>query len=117
MDVQELYDTIGGDYKDVIGRFCNDQRVSKFVKLFLVDDSYQNFIIAFDKKDYENAFRSIHTLKGVCLNLGFISLFKIVDEMTELIRAKEYDSASLLVGDLSQIYDKYIVAINDFIKG
>lgn len=117
MGVQELYRIIGGDYNDVIGRLGNDQRVSKFVKLFLADDSYENFIVALNNNDYENAFRAIHTLKGVCLNLGFLSLFKIVDEMTELIRASQFDCAKSLLSELTLTYEKYILAIDEFNKG
>ena len=34
----------------------------------------------------EEAFRAVHTLKGICLNLGFDTLYKASFELTEKLR-------------------------------
>ena len=41
------------------------------------------------KNDGEEAFRAAHTLKGVCLNLGFDELYEVSAEITEKLRGKE----------------------------
>ena len=35
-----------------------------------------------EAKDAETAFRGAHTLKGVCLNLGFQKLYEVSAELT-----------------------------------
>ena len=37
-------------------------------------------------RNYEDAFRSAHTLKGVCQNLSFDRLYEVSHELTELLR-------------------------------
>ena len=39
-----------------------------------------------ENKNYEDAFRSAHTLKGVCQNLSFDRLYEVSNELTELLR-------------------------------
>lgn len=54
------------------------------------------------EKDYGEAFRMAHTLKGICLNLIFDRLSKSLSELTEALRNYEnepinenYDSKCL----------------------
>ena len=39
-----------------------------------------------ENKNYEDAFRGAHTLKGVCQNLSFDHLYEVSNELTELLR-------------------------------
>ena len=45
------------------------------------------------KGDAETAFRAAHTLKGLCLNLGFESLYKVDAALTEELRAGKLEEA------------------------
>ena len=76
MTLQECYVKIGGDYNDILHRFMNENMVRKFVLKFPQDNNMALFEESWTKKNYETAFRAMHTLKGVAINLGFTTLYK-----------------------------------------
>ena len=55
--------------------------------MFPGDDSMQNLTNAMNAGDTTTAFRAVHTLKGVALNLGLGSLAHASSQMTEALRA------------------------------
>lgn len=59
-----------GDYSEAKARFQNDERIVRFLNMFPGDDSMQNLTNAMNTGDTTTAFRAVHTLKGVALNLG-----------------------------------------------
>ena len=69
MTVRELYETLGGDYKEAMSRLMNDQFASLMLKKFLANNEYGKMAEAFAQGDRASAFRYSHNLKGVCLNL------------------------------------------------
>ena len=86
MTIQECYEAIGGNYEDVLGRLHSEALIRKFTLKFLEDQSYLQLKQALENKNYEDAFRSAHTLKGVCQNLSFDRLYEVSNELTELLR-------------------------------
>ena len=70
MTLQECYAAMGGNYEDVIGRLRSERLVQKFVLKFLDDGSYSLLCQSLEEKNYEEAFRAAHTIKGVCQNLS-----------------------------------------------
>ena len=86
MTIQECYKAIGGNYEDVLGRLNNEALIRKFALMFLEDSSYMQLKQAMADKNYEEAFRSAHTLKGVCQNLSFDCLYEVSHNLTELLR-------------------------------
>lgn len=89
MTIQECYNLMGGDYSEVAGRFVTEARVEKFAKMFLRDTSFEMLKQTMQAKDYKEAFRASHTLKGVCQNLALKGLEKPVVELTDLLRNYE----------------------------
>ena len=87
MKLNEFYSTIGGDYTEARARFQSDERIARFLKMFPGDDSMQNLSAAVAANDAPTAFRAVHTLKGVVLNLGLGSLARASSQMTEALRA------------------------------
>ena len=75
-----------GDLNDVLSRLMTEQRVAKFMLRFPADPSYEGLIAAIDSKQFEDAFRFAHTIKGVAQNLGFHKLYLSVNELTEALR-------------------------------
>lgn len=61
--------------------------------------------------DYETAFRAMHTLKGVAVNLGFTALYNVSSALTEKLRSQEYDNLDGLIADVKKQYDIVIEAI------
>ena len=78
MTIKECYDAMGADYQNTLNRFPNEAFIKKFVLKFLDDNSYANLKEAIAAGNVEEAFRAAHTLKGVCLNLGFDIFIKRV---------------------------------------
>ena len=60
--------------------------IRKFTLKFLEDQSYPLLKQALGDNNYEEAFRGVHTLKGVCQNLSFDRLYEVSSELTELLR-------------------------------
>ena len=81
--------SIGGDYGEAKARFQNDERIVRFLNMFPGDDSMQNLTNAMNTGDTTTAFRAVHTLKGVALNLGLGSLAHASSQMTEALRGQD----------------------------
>ncbi len=86
MTIEELYARIGGDYAAVIAFMASPQRVEKFVGKFLANTDFQNLVAALDAKNYADAFRFSHNLKGMSANLSFTKLFTSSSELCESLR-------------------------------
>lgn len=114
MGLQELYTEIEGNYKDIMERLVTETRVRKFVLLFLEDDSYENFLKAMEEENVSEAFRAIHTLKGVCLNLGFQGMYPVVSDMTELLRGNAMEEGKKKLPELQKIYENHVRAIEKY---
>ena len=103
MNVKECYAMIGGDYEDMKRRFLTDVRIQKFALMFLRDRSMEDLRAGMRDEKYENAFLAAHTLKGVCLNLGFSGLLAPVSEITELLRSVANAEAAGLMPVAEQV--------------
>ena len=88
MTVRECYESLGEDYETVAERFGDDAMVRHFCGRFLQDGSFAALTEALKTGSAEAAFRAAHTLKGVCLNLGFSCLGKAASELTEYLRGR-----------------------------
>ena len=73
MKLDEFFRCVGGGYGEAKARFQNDERIVRFLNMF--------------PGDATTAFRAVHTLKGVALNLGLGSLAHASSQMTEVLRA------------------------------
>lgn len=87
MDLKTCYQQMRGDYEAVMGRLRQEDRVRRFLLLFPKDENYQLLGEGLERKDWEQAFRAAHSLKGVALNLGLSELAQSSSELTELLRA------------------------------
>ena len=107
MTIQECYEAIGGNYEDVLGRLNSEALIRKFTFMFLEDPSYMRLKQALADKNYEEAFRNAHTLKGVCQNLSFDRLYEVSYELTELLRDKtgEQPGISETMEKVTEIYE------------
>ena len=94
MTVKECYEQMGSDYEGVLGRLGSEAIVKRLAK-----------------NDGEEAFRAAHTLKGVCLNLGFDELFEVSAELTEKLRERKTAGSEELFQKVSQKYQKTVTAI------
>ena len=70
-------------------RLGSEALIGHFSLKFLQDKSYAQLQEGMVQKNAEKAFRAAHTLKGVCANLGFTSLYQVSSALTEQLRGKE----------------------------
>ena len=111
MTVKECYESMESDYEGVIGRMGSEGLVKRFALKFPDDPSYLNLEKAIQEQNAEEAFRAAHTLKGVCLNLGFDRLYKVSAELTEKLRGRELNGYEALYGKVQDEYKNTIDAI------
>ena len=66
-----------------------------------------------ENKNYEDAFRGAHTLKGVCQNLSFDRLYEVSHELTELLRdgTGEQPGISEAMEKVTEVYERMIEEI------
>lgn len=95
MTVKECYSMLQGNYEEAKMRFKEDERIKKFLLLFLEDEHYKELCEAMEKENYEEAFLNIHTLKGLCANLALSALFEETITLTELLRERKCSTAAL----------------------
>ena len=64
-------------------------------------------------KNYEEAFRNAHTLKGVCQNLSFDRLYEVSHELIELLRdgTGEQPGISEAMEKVTEVYEMTIEGI------
>lgn len=106
MNLKECYQAVGGNYEDVMRRFMSEERVDRFLKMFLGDQSFTNLCDAMNSGDYDEAFRAVHTMKGICMNLGFVKLMESCIILTENLRTGEPDMETKAW--LEQTKDNYL---------
>ena len=116
MTLKECYAAMGGDYDEAIGRLRSEKLVQKFVLRFLEDKSYDLLCASMESKNYEEAFRAAHTIKGVCANLAFTVLGKSSSELSEALRNGYTPEADGLAEQVKQEYQQTVAAIRDFQK-
>ena len=110
MTVKECYEKMGANFENVLSRLGGSEAlVKRFALKFLDDTSYQNLEQQLQNRDVEEAFRAAHTLKGVCLNLGFDNLFTVSSDLTEKLRAKELDGTDEL---FEKVKEQYGITVN-----
>lgn len=114
MTIEECYKKMGANYQDVIKRLPSVSMIEKFALKFREDTSFQELETALNEKQVDLAFRAAHTLKGVCMNLGFDHLYKPSFEITESLHASNLDLALQQFDAVKEQYSKTIAALNEF---
>ena len=92
-------------------RLRNNALIIKLVKKFESDQSYAELKQGLADKDVEKAFRAAHTLKGICLNLGFSQLTEDVVNITEILRAGKLEGTDELFSKIQTTYENTVSEI------
>ena len=114
MTVKECYELMNADYEGVLSRLMKDERIEKYLHKFADGNYYDEISNALEAESWEDAFRAVHSLKGMSLNLGFENLHKLSDVLCEELRpcVKPENDISSMVSDVKEEYEKVIAAIN-----
>ena len=113
MDLEALYEQVGGSAGEVLKRIPSEKMLRKFVGKYLADPTFGNLESAVAAQDWKGAFLAAHTLKGVCLNLGFTELYKVSAELTEVLRGRETAGSDELYAQVKEQYTTLTDAIRE----
>ena len=111
MTLQECYSALGGDYEDAINRLRSDKILQKFVFKFLDDKGYGMLLESMEAKDYEEACRAAHSIKGVCQNLSFTKLFESSRNLNDALRSGYSPEVPDLMAKVEEDYQQTVEAI------
>ena len=114
MNLKDCYIKFGGDFDEVLGRLRREETVQKFAFKFLDYKSFSLFESSIGSKDYEDALRAVHTLKGICQNLSFTRLFESSSLVTNALKENDWNKAVDMMPKLSKDYYETINVIKDF---
>lgn len=115
MTVQECYEKMDGDYNSVLKRLAKEERIQKFLLMFLKDTNYELLLSSAQAKNAQEAFRAVHTLKGVGQNLSLTKLYESASHLSDLLRSQTEWSDDVLpeLEILSTEYKKTIACIQE----
>ena len=87
---KSLLEENGVDVKNTIKRFMGKEEMyQKFLGKFMSDQNYDNLGKNLEEKNYEEAYKCAHTLKGVTANLGLDPIQSVVSDLVEELRGKK----------------------------
>ncbi|MDD6089009.1 MAG: Hpt domain-containing protein [Desulfovibrionaceae bacterium] len=111
MSIQTCYDELGGNYAEILSRLGREDMIRRFGLMFLKDSTFADLRSALQNGDTDQAFRSAHTLKGVCKNLSFTALDKEVDSLVEILRNGHLEEGRKQFQHADCVYEKTISAL------
>ena len=111
MTLKNFYDTVGGNYTDVIRRLFDEEIVYEFLFRFANESIFDNLQQAIAIGNREEAFTLIHTFKGTCANMGLGSLYTSAVQLTEALRTDFSPEAPGLFEVLAADYQTVITGI------
>lgn len=86
MNIQELYQSIDGDYDQAIRVLRVEKLVDKHIRRFVDNDVVDGLLAAGSSMDPTDLFEAAHAVKGVAANLGLTKLSDAASEITEDFR-------------------------------
>ena len=111
MTIRECYENMESDFDGVLRRLGSEAIIVRVAVKFLNDPSFSDLKSALAENRVQDAFRAAHTLKGVCVNLGFEKLYECSSELTELLRAGRTDGSDELFAKIEENYGIKTTAI------
>lgn len=79
---------------------------------FINDTIFNSLETALKENNYRNAFRAVHTLKGLSYNLGFTTLGKSSDILTELLRTENLYNKEKILLAFKKVKTDYNITIS-----
>lgn len=97
----------GIDYADAMERVGGSADFYKKLAMkYLNDSNYVNLVAAMDAKDYDEAYKAAHALKGVSGNLSFPTLFKAAAAASDALFEGEPQAAAELMPEIKAAHEK-----------
>ena len=89
MKLNEFYAAVDGNYEDAMERLQNEMFVGKFLRMLPRDGSMMLLEKAMADGRANDAFRAVHTLKGIAPNLSLTKLAAACSQLTEALRGAD----------------------------
>lgn len=110
MTIEKLRD-LGADVNTGLARCLNKEDFYlKMVNMALSDSKFEELGQAVKSNDLEKAFEICHALKGAVGNVALDPLYKVISEMTELLRVKSAADYASMYENLIKIRKQFMEA-------
>ena len=86
MTLQELYESIGGNYEQALRVLRVEKLVDKHIRKLAGNGVVDNLLAAGETMDPAQLFETAHAAKGVCANLGLTRIAELASEVAEEFR-------------------------------
>ncbi|MBE6473384.1 MAG: Hpt domain-containing protein [Coriobacteriaceae bacterium] len=86
MTLQELYESIGGDYEQALRVLRVEKLIDKHIRKLTGNGVVDNLLAAGETMDPTQLFETAHATKGVCANLGLTRIAGLASEIAEEFR-------------------------------
>ena len=86
MTLTELYTEIGGDYDQAVRVLRIEKLIDKHIRKLTKNGVIDGLIDAGKRMEPTELFEAAHAMKGVCANLGLVSLSDMASEISEEYR-------------------------------
>ena len=94
--MRERLAAVGVEYDEVLKRFMGKEDFYlRMLKKFLDDQNYEGLKKSTADKDWKEAFKYSHTVKGLCGNLGLNGVLEYIGPLTEELRNEPYDEEKI----------------------
>ena len=105
----------GVDWDEILDRFMgNENLIAKFMFKFLNDQSMNDLTKYLAEGNVSEAFKAVHTLKGVGANLGLKGFLTPVCELTEILRAGSMEGYKDKYDQIKPKYDELIAILTRY---
>ena len=112
VELRECYERMGADYEEVLKRLLVPGHIRRVLCMFPEDANYAALENAFTKKDSEAAERAVHSLKGICMNLGLSRLLASTCALADALKAgMPFEAAESLLLSVRSDYQTAVRAI------
>ena len=99
----------GIDWADAEDRFDGNTDLYKRMALeYEGDEHLVSLVAAMDVKDYDEAYKQAHALKGVAGNLSFAKLYEVAAVVSDALKAGEPEAAAERMGALEAAHEKVL---------
>ena len=105
----------GADWNELLDRFMgNEDLIAKFMFKFLNDPNMNDLTKYLAEGNVAEAFKAVHTLKGVGSNLALKGFLTPVCELTEILRAGSMEGYKEKYDIIKPKYDELIAILQKY---
>lgn len=91
----------------------NEALYKSLMKRIWQDANYHNVLAGVKEQDEEKTLQAAHTLKGISGNLGFTRLFRVTEEIVNLIRGGSFGEVEDKMPEFTQKYEEILHALEE----